>query len=115
MEKPQTLSVKDWIIRNMSVKSSTQERVIEVVVNHQFTSAYKALHTCHSLEFSGFGKLFFNVNKARRKLIMLEKLKTAYEKTLSEEELTEQRIKSINIKLDRTNIDIQTITPLLHD
>lgn len=63
--------MKAWLIRNMSVKMQVQESVIETVVNHQFESAYAALEKCSSLEFSGFGKFFFNRPKAEKKLITL--------------------------------------------
>ena len=69
IDKPVSLSMKAWIIRNMSVKNSIQENVIETVINHQFESALAALETCNSLEFSGFGKIFFNVNKAYKDIL----------------------------------------------
>ena len=70
MDKPISLSVKNFIIRNMSVKMMVQERLIETVVNHQFESAYVALESpgYESMEFSGFGKLLFNRKKALKKL-----------------------------------------------
>jgi hypothetical protein len=68
MDKPVSISVKAFIIRNMSVRSMVQENIIETVVNHQFESALEAMNTCDSLEFSGFGKLFFNRKKAVKKL-----------------------------------------------
>lgn len=68
MDKPVSISVKAFIIRNMSVRSMVQENIIETVVNHQFESALEAMNTCDSLEFSGFGKLFFNRKKAIKKL-----------------------------------------------
>lgn len=68
MDKPVSISVKAFIIRKMSVRSMVQENIIEMVVNHQFESALDAMNTCDSLEFSGFGKLFFNRKKAVKKL-----------------------------------------------
>jgi hypothetical protein len=70
MDKPISLSVKHFLIRNMSVKMMLQESLIETIVNHQFESAYVALEDpqCFSMEFSGFGKLLFNKKKALKKL-----------------------------------------------
>ena len=70
MDKPVSLSVKHFLIRNMSVKMMLQESLIETIVNHQFESAYGALEDpqCFSMEFSGFGKLLFNKKKAIKKL-----------------------------------------------
>lgn len=72
MDKPVSLSVKHWIIRQMSVRTFIQESLIETVVNHQFDSAYVALDECNSLEFSGFGRFYFNRGKAVKKLEKME-------------------------------------------
>lgn len=70
MDKPISLSVKDFIIRKMAVKMMVSEALIEEVVNHQFKSAQEAMKTpdIESVEISGFGKFLFNKKKALNKL-----------------------------------------------
>jgi len=108
MDKPQTLSVKEWIIRNMSTKMNIPERVIEEVVNHQFDSGNMALDRYNSLEFSGFGKYYFNVPKAEKRMVDFERMKAFYERSLLEE-LTEKKRHSIELKLGTVNGDIEIL------
>lgn len=68
MDKPVSISVKAWLIRQMSVRTMMQESMIETIVNHQFDSAYVAIDQGNSLEFSGFGRFIFNKPKAFKKL-----------------------------------------------
>ena len=102
MDKPVSLSMKAWIIRNMSVKILTQESIIETVINHQFETALRALDECNSLEFSGFGKFFFNRPKAFKKLERLKTLIIELNNIIENENETEIRKKNAQIKLDIT-------------
>jgi hypothetical protein len=115
MDKPVTLSVKDWIIRNMSVKMNTHERIIQEVVNHQFTSAYEALQDCESMEFSGWGKFYFNRKKAVFKLQKLRDIKNALENILLDEEITEHKRKSAMLKLSVAIKEIEILKTKLHE
>jgi hypothetical protein len=72
MDKPVSLSVKDYLIRMLAIKSLTSEATIEAVVTHQFQSANEAMDTNDSIEISGFGKFYFNKKKAINKLKQLE-------------------------------------------
>ena len=84
----------------MSVKTMMQESIIETVVNHQFESAYVALENCNSLEFSGFGKMFFNKPKAVKKLERMRKQKEELSIILKDTSLTEIRTKNAQLKLE---------------
>lgn len=68
MDKPVSLSVKDWIVRKMAVSMMVSEKTLDAVITHQFQSANEALATCNSVELSGFGKFFFNYKKAVKKM-----------------------------------------------
>lgn len=100
MDKPVSISVKAWIIRNMSVRTMTQENIIETVVNHQFESALEAMNTCDSLEFSGFGKLFFNRKKAIKKLQKFKEQLECYNTILNEEQTTEAVKRNMKMRID---------------
>ena len=69
-DKPMSMSVKDYLLRLMSIRGNISEKTLEAVVNHQFESAQKAMQVPDefSVELSGFGKLFFNYKKAKKKL-----------------------------------------------
>ena len=115
MDKPITLSVKDWIIRNLSVKTNTSERIIEAVVNHQMTSAYKAMNTCYSLEFSGWGKFYFNKKKAVKKMERMLGMKEGLEKALANEATTAVKRNSSELKLVTLLRDIEMLKPRISD
>lgn len=66
-------SIKDLLIRTTAVKLSIHEKLIEKVVDYQFKSAQEAMGTNHTVELCGFGKFVFNNNKAKKKLVSLQK------------------------------------------
>ena len=115
MDKPVNLSVKHWIIRNMSVKTMMQERVIETVVNHQFDSAYNALDNCYSMEFSGFGKLYFNEKKAKKKLEKYKSQMELFKKMLSSDELSPLRRRNIELKLETAKKNLEHLRKKIKD
>ncbi len=108
MDKPISLSVKDFIIRKMAVKLMMSEKTIDDVINHQFNSANEALKYNMSVEISGFGKFLFNQKKAIKRLNVL----------LSKEELynsviltctTEERKASIQLILNTIKTEIEIL------
>ena len=115
MEKPQTLSVKDWIIRNLSVKTNTQERIIEAVVNHQMTMGREALETCNSLEFAGWGKFYFYKKKAQKKLDSCIIIRDKCTEYLKDETLSEHKRKSYTWKLSQSISYIEGLTKKLNN
>jgi len=108
MDKPISLSVKHWIIRNMSVKTMMQENLIETVVNHQFESAYVALEDphCFSMEFSGFGKLLFNKKKALKKIEKQNSQIRTFEELLLTE-LSPIRRRNLEMKLSSAKKNLE--------
>ena len=115
MDKPISMSVKDYLIRMMAVKTMTSEKTIEAIVNHQFQSANDAMHVHNSLEISGFGKFFFNTKKAERKMEKLLSKKQAFERIVSSPTESEQRKKSASNKLDNTLMGIEALTSKLNN
>ena len=102
MDKPVSLSVKAWIIRQMSVRMFIQESIIETVVNHQFEAAYVALDKCGSLEFSGFGRFYFNRKKALKKFEKVKNQIREFTRIVEDPLTTETRRKQVEYKLKIT-------------
>ena len=115
MDKPLSLSVKDFLIRKMAVKLLTSEKIIEAVINHQFTSANNALLKHNSLEISGFGKLLFNVKKANKKLETMLIQKEKLQAHLTNPEVSEKRKETAKAKLDSLEIAIEILKPKIED
>ena len=111
MDKPLSLSVKDYIIRKLSIKMKLTEKVIDNVVTHQFSSANEALVKNKSVEISGFGKFVFNDKKAISKMAKLHIQKGIFENMVNSVELSEQRKASAIVKLQNVLLMIETLKP----
>jgi nucleoid DNA-binding protein len=110
MDKPQTMSIKDWLIRNMSVEKGISEKVIEAVISHEMQGAREALDTCNSIEFSGWGKMMFNMRKAKKKCGKTRAIVSIIENTLAKGELSAQRRITHHIKLEQMTATIKYLT-----
>ena len=102
MDKPVSMSVKDYLVRTLAVKMLISEKTIEAVVNHQFQSANEAMDFNNSLEISGFGKFYFNEKKATKRIGALNAKKTAMETIIADETTSEQKRRSSQVTLDKT-------------
>ena len=110
MDKPVSMSVKDYLVRTLAVKMLISEKTIEAVVNHQFQSANEAMDVNNSLEISGFGKFYFNEKKATKRIGQLNAKKQAMEKIISDETTSEQKRRSSQVTLDKTEALINLLT-----
>ena len=108
MDRPQTMSMKEWLVRNMSTSSMISEKVIMAVVNHQFEGALKAVETCDSVEFSGWGKFVFKRKRAHYVLLSLESIKLKLEEKLLEDISPKVRA-STERKLNELNVNIEIL------
>ena len=115
MEKPKSLSVKDFIIRKMAVKMMISEKVLDAVVSHQFSSANAAMKDNDSLEISGFGKFLFNRKKAQKLMEKFESQKALFSSKLEDLSLSEKKRASLELKLQIALDNIADLKPKLYD
>ena len=111
MNKPNTMSVKEFIIKRMAISLVVSEKIIDQVINHQFDSANDALNTNDTLEISGFGKFFFNTKKANTHYNKLLAMKQAYENTLADPSTTDKKRHSTQQRMITVLNDIKTLKP----
>lgn len=111
MDKPISMSVKEFLIRTLAIKMLTSEKTLDAVVNHQFQSANEAMHLNKSVEISGFGKFFFNDKKAIKRMERLVTKQATYEAILANPEITEQKKAYAKVVLDNTIKDIIALQP----
>ncbi len=114
MDKPRSISVKDFLIRKMSVKILLPEYVLDAIISHQFQSANKAMLTNNSVELSGFGKFLFNEKKAIKKLEKYYILKENYERISSDDSLPEHKRATANVKLKNVLSYIEILKPKIN-
>ena len=114
MEKPKSLSIKDFIVRKMSVKMLIPEFTLDAVVSHQFYSANQAMINAKSVELSGFGTFFFNNKKAIKKMEKHLSQKALFEKLMNDDSLSDQRRNNARLKYDSAILAINALKPKLH-
>lgn len=117
MNKPQSMSHKDFLIRTLAVKLAVNEKLIETIVNHQFQSANEAMDLNHSIELSGFGKIMLNVKKAHRKMNNLINKRNTFQATVDDVSKTDAQRKKAGVVVSKTNDQINLLKPTIgnHD
>jgi len=110
-----SMSVKEWLIKNMSINMVISEKVINAVIVHQFDSANDALNVNKSVEISGFGKFYFNDKKAITQYKKLLAIKAAYEKMLLDENITATKKNAVELKLQIVESSIKTLKPKINE
>lgn len=113
MDKPMSMSVKDYLIRKLAVKLMMSEKTLETIVNHQFQSANVALQSNYSVEISGFGKFLFNHKKAQRMMDKMESKVSLFTEQMNNPSLSEQKRASAQVKLNNTLAQIEVLKPKL--
>jgi hypothetical protein len=111
MNKPTTMSVKEFIIKRMAISMVISEKIIDNVVSHQFDSANDALNTNDTIEISGFGKFYFNTKKANTLYTKLLAMKQAYENTLADTSTTDKKRHSTEQRMITVLNDIKMLKP----
>ena len=115
MEKPISMSVKEWIIKKMSINMVISEKTLDAVITHQFDSANDALNINKSVEISGFGKFLFNKKKASRQYDKLLAIKKAYENMLLDDNITDTKRNAVELKLQIVQSSIKTLKPKIDE
>ena len=115
MKKPQSMSVKEWIIKKMAISMMVSEKTIDAVVTHQFDSANDAVNIHKSVEISGFGKFFFNQKKALTQYKKLLAIKLAYENILADESISDVKRNAVTLKLQIIETSIKTLKPKINE
>ena len=99
-----SMSVKDYLVRILSVRTNTPAKTIDAVVTHQMNELNKAIQSdvIFSAEISGFGKFLFNYKKAKKKYDKNLSKEEYFSNILNNPELTERQRASATLKLENT-------------
>lgn len=115
MDKPQSLSMREYLVRMLAVKLMMSEKMIDAVVVHQFSEANEALKHNDSIEISGFGKFFFNQKKAVRKMEKLISKEKYFTSVINNPETSEQKRQSVVNKLNNNTLGIENLKPRIYE
>lgn len=114
--KPNSMSVRDYLVRILSVDIAIPEKIVDAVIVHQFQSANEALDTNKSIEFSGFGRFVFNDKKAARKMVQLLKRLEIYSAQLNDINITDNKREKLTEIIRVIKKQIEQLKPKLnHD
>ncbi len=115
MDKPFSMSAKDYLVKVVSVRMNIPSKTIEAIVDDQLKAANEAMVNTFSVELSGFGKFTFNHKKAQKKMEKQLSKKATFEKILLREGLTDTQKRSYQLKLDNTIKWIEGLKPKLDE
>lgn len=105
--------VNKVLIRTTAVKLAINEKLIQKIVDYQFQSAYEAMKVHHTIELCGFGKFVFNNNKAKKKLVSLQKTIDILQNELDHpDEAKKSPVFSKNVLKD-TKEHIESLKPMI--
>ena len=99
MEKPQSMPLKEFLIKKLSLKLNMSERIIDTVISHQFSSAFQATAHHNEIEISGFGKFIFSKIKADKQMAKYLSQKAMYENDISNPLSSPEKVKKSTIRL----------------
>ncbi len=82
MDKPDTMSTNEWMIKNVSQELGVPLHIVKAVITEQFRSMKESVHDNNSLEISGLGKYVFDKRKAKHRVDKLNHVIKNHEKSL---------------------------------
>lgn len=115
MDKPKSLSVKNFLIRKLASGIFVPETTIETIVNHQFNMALEAMQTKRTIEISGFGKFVFNYKRGQKMMQKLLSQKRVFENILLMESISERKRITTQAKLDVALNSMRVLKPKLDE
>jgi len=103
------MSVREWLIKTLSLRDNISQNVITSVVTHQYDEASTALNDNNSIEISGFGKFYFNDTRAKREMAKYVSRKEDTEQKLAAEGISDKKRHSYERRLLTINNNIELL------
>ena len=115
MDKPKSLTMREYLVRTLAVKMMVSEKVIDAVVAHQFQEANTALLSNDTVEISGFGKFIFNKKKALKTMDVYYSKERRFKEILQNPDISEAKRTSVENKLRNNDLVIEQLKAKLND
>lgn len=105
IEKPSSMSTKEWLVKRTALSLSLPERMVNAVVSHQFDTALEAMKNNNSVEIYSFGKFLFNKRRAEKELkrltTMRENTQKMYDVALpSRKNALQKRVDNLDVQIN---------------
>lgn len=91
LDKPQSMSVREWLVKSLSRRDFIPEITISAIIRHQYDEANLKLKEKNSIEISGFGKFYYNTSKAKKQMVKLIEQRDAAQVILDDESISEKK------------------------
>lgn len=108
-----SMPLKEFLVKKLSHKLNIPEKIIDIVITDQFTSAFRATSTHNSIELSGFGKFVFNMPKANKYMNKYLSQISTFTKMLNNPANTEKDTKMAQLQLNIATKNIEHLKPKL--
>ena len=115
MEKPQSMSVKDFLTKKLSLKLNVSERVIDTVISNQFSSAFQATSHYNTIEISGFGKFIFSQVKAKRQMKKYMDTLAVYDAQLANSDISTDALRGLLLRKGSLLKSIEHLKPKMRE
>jgi hypothetical protein len=109
------MSVREYLVRILSVDVAIPEKIVDAVIAHQFQSANEAMDTNKSLEISGFGRFVFNDKKAVKRMAYLLNKLDVYTLQLDDINITDNKRAKLTEIIRVIKKQIEQIKPKLNN
>jgi nucleoid DNA-binding protein len=109
------MSVKDFLMKKLSLKLNVSERVIDAVISNQFSSAFQATSHYNTIEISGFGKFIFSQVKAKRQMKKYMDTLVVYDKQLEDPDITADALRGLNLRKASLLKSIEHLKPKMRE
>lgn len=109
LNKPQSMGVREWLVKTLSLRIHTPESIISAVVVHQFDQANIKLKEEDSLEISGFGKFYYNRKKAEKEMVKRLSQKEVFQKVLDDETISAKKRHSYELQMITIDNNIKAL------
>jgi len=100
-QKPNSMSHRDWFVKQLAKKLDINFDIIDEVIKHQFESVVSATQRNKSVEISGLGTLKWNDKAAQRKLDSMDRQIRAIRNKIASSES--------DVKIQKWNDDIDEV------
>lgn len=105
------MPLKEFLVKKLSLKLNTSERIIETVISNQFSTAFQATTHHNTIELSGFGKFTFSQHKAKKTMEKYLALEAQYKAIISNPESSPELVRSTGLKLNTITKNLEHLKP----
>ncbi len=79
MNKPASMSLTDFFIKKVALKTLISESIVDSIIKHQWKLANESTKTNNEVEISGIGQFYVSRNKVLKRIAHLESIQRGYQ------------------------------------